>query len=76
MHFTTSEVATKSVIWNMIIKKLASNSIEEISSATSSFIQTPDGIECLVRKKNGELIARVYSESDRMGNKRWSFEFD
>ncbi len=75
MHFTVSENETESNIWRIIIAKLSPELKKQVSSASSSFYRTADGIECSIRKVNGELIARGYSESDRMGRRRWSFEF-
>tara|TARA_Y100001968_G_scaffold121599_1_gene110630 strand:+ start:155 stop:385 length:231 start_codon:yes stop_codon:yes gene_type:complete len=74
MHFTTNEDSTEEVIWSMILNNLASSLSTEASASTSSFYRTEDGIECSVRKRNGDLIANCYSESDRMGKRRWTIE--
>ena len=68
MHFTTNEDSNEGLIWLLILKNLTSNLSTEASASTSSFYRTEDGIECSVRKGNGDLIANCYSESDRMGN--------
>ena len=52
----------------------ASNGIEAAKLAKLGFISCEDGIECSVRKKNGSLIANCYSESDRMGKRRWTID--
>ena len=75
MHFTVSEKESESVVWEMIIKNLDSSIARQVSPSTSSFYKTSDGLECSIRKANGDLIAYGYSESDRMGNRRWSFAF-
>ena len=74
MQFTTHEDSSEEVIWSLILNNLTSNLSTEASAATSSFYRTEDGIECSVRKKNGALIASCYSESDRMGKRRWTID--
>ncbi|WP_269617413.1 hypothetical protein [Prochlorococcus marinus] len=74
MHFTTNEDSNEGLIWLLILKNLTSNLSTEASASTSSFYRTEDGIECSVRKRNGDLIANCYSESDRMGNRRWTID--
>ena len=74
MYFTTNEDSTEEVIWSLILNNLTSTLSNEASAATSSFFRTEDGIECSVRKRNGDLIAHCYSESDRMGKRRWTVE--
>ena len=74
MQFTTNEDSSEEVIWSLILNNLTSNLLTEASAATSSFYRTEDGIECSVRKKNGDLIANCYSESDRMGKRRWTID--
>ena len=74
MNFTAEKEATEKKIWDLIMKRLEPNSQKEVCAATSSFFRTVDGVECSVRKRNGELIAHCYSESDRMGNRRWTCE--
>ena len=74
MHFTTNENSSEELIWKLILNNLTSNLSAEASAATSSFYRTEDGIECSVRKKNGDLIANCYSESDRMGKRRWTID--
>ena len=74
MHCTTNKNSNEEVIWSLILNNLSSNLSTEASAATSSFYRTEDGIECSVRKKNGALIANCYSESDRMGQRRWTID--
>ena len=75
MHFTVNEDESESRVWELILEKLSPEKVKQVSSATSSFYRTEDGVECAIRKSNGALIANGYSESDRMGNRRWSFDF-
>ena len=74
MQFTTNEDSSQELVWSLILNNLNSNLAKEASAATSSFFRTEDGIECSVRKRNGDLIANCYSESDRMGKRRWSID--
>ena len=74
MQFTTDKDSSDEVIWSLILNNLTSNLSTEASAATSSFYRTEDGIECSVTKKNGDLIANCYSESDRMGKRRWTID--
>ena len=74
MHFTTNKDSNEELIWSLILNNLSSNLSTEASAATSSFYRTEDGIECSVRKRNGDLIANCYSESDRMGKRRWTID--
>ena len=74
MQFTTNVDSSEEVIWSLILNNLTSKLSTEASAATSSFYGTKDGIECSVRKKNGDLIANCYSESDRMGKRRWTID--
>jgi len=60
-------------IWTMIVKKMK-NEGEEICPNSSSFYKTLDGIECSLRKKNGDLIGICYRENDRSGGYRWIIE--
>ena len=74
MQFTTKKDASEELIWSLIVNNLTSNLSKEASASTSSFFRTADGIECSVRKRNGDLIANCYSESDRMGKRRWTID--
>ena len=74
MQFTTNEDSKEELIWSLILNNLTSDLSKEASASTSSFFRTEDGIECSVRKRNGDLIANCYSESDRMGKRRWTID--
>ena len=74
MQFTTNDDSNEEVIWTLILKHLNSSLSKQASASTSSFFRTDDGIECSVRKRNGDLIANCYSESDRMGRRRWTID--
>ena len=74
MQFTTNEDSNEEVIWKLILNHLNSSLSKQASASTSSFFRTDDGIECSVRKRNGDLIANCYSESDRMGRRRWTID--
>tara|TARA_Y100000589_G_scaffold225585_1_gene213059 strand:- start:155 stop:385 length:231 start_codon:yes stop_codon:yes gene_type:complete len=71
MHFDTSENAQLDYVWQMILEKLGSDA-KEISSNTSSFYKTQDGLECSLRKTNGELIGICYREKNRNSGFRWT----
>ena len=71
---TTNEDSNEELIWSLILNNLSSNLSTQASASTSSFYRTEDGIECSVRKRNGDLIANCYSESDRMGKRRWTID--
>ena len=47
---------------------------EEVCPNSSSFYKTQDGIECSLRRKNGDLIGICYRENDRSGGYRWIIE--
>ena len=74
MQFTAEKDANEGLIWSLILNNLGSALSEEVSSATSGFFRTEDGLECSVRRRNGDLIAHCYSESDRMGRRRWTID--
>ena len=60
-------------IWAMIVKKMNKEG-EEVCPNSSSFYKTQDGIECSLRRKNGDLIGICYRENDRSGGYRWIIE--
>ena len=72
MHFTLPIDSSESIIWKKIMDNLEPSKRKLVSPSTSSFYLTDDGLECSLRKLNGSLIYRCYSESDRMGNRRWT----
>ena len=61
------------VVWAMIIEKMNKEG-EELCPNSSSFYKTQDGIECSLRRKNGDLIGICYRENDRSGGYRWIIE--
>ena len=72
MQFTASNHSSPEDIWKLILITLEEDIRKEVSPASSSFYKTEDGLECTIRKKNGDVIGTCYSESDRMGNRRWT----
>ena len=76
MQFTASKDADEDLIWSLILNNLGSHLSCDVSPATSAFFKTEDGLECSVRKRNGDLIANCYSESDRMGKRRWTIDLE
>ena len=60
-------------IWAMIVKKMNKDG-EEVGPNSSSFYKTLDGIECSLRRKNGDLIGICYRENDKSGGYRWIIE--
>ena len=75
MQFTANPDESKERIWELIIETIGPEKASIVCSSSSSFYKTSDGIECSLRKINGELIGNCYSESDRMGKRRWSINF-
>ena len=74
MQFTASKDDSEEIIWTLILNNLGSTIANDVSPATSAFFRTEDGLECSVRRRNGDLIAHCYSESDRMGQRRWTID--
>ena len=66
MHFTVESKENEEVIWDMILKNLEPKLLKDVSPSTSGFFTTEDGLECSVRKIDGQLIASCYSESDHV----------
>jgi len=60
-------------VWKMIVEKMNKED-EEVCPHSSSFYKTQDGIECSLRRKNGDLIGICYRENDRSGGYRWIIE--
>jgi len=73
MHVNTSSDIDLNKVWDLLIKRLGSYS-DEVCSNSSSFYKTQDGIECALRKRNGELIYICYREKNRSGGYRWTIE--
>ena len=74
MQFTASKDANEKFIWSLILNNLEPSVLCDVSPSTSGFFRTEDGLECSVRRRNGDLIAHCYSESDRMGQRRWTID--
>ena len=73
MEANTSDDIDLKVVWAMIIEKMNREG-EELCPNSSSFYKTQDGIECSLRRKNGDLIGICYRENDRSGGYRWIIE--
>ena len=73
MYFNTDEDSELKVVWALIIERMYQEG-EEICSNSSSFYKTQDGIECSLRRKNGDLIGICYRENNRSGGYRWTIE--
>ena len=72
MHFVAASDKNIDIIWEKIVEEMSSDSSKLICPNASSFITTKDGLECMVRSANGDLLANCYSEDDRMGGRRWT----
>ena len=73
MHINTSQDTGLEEVWEKILKKLGEEA-NEICSYTSSFYKTQDGLECSLRKTNGELIGICYREKNKRDGYRWTIE--
>ena len=71
MHFDINKNADLDDVWQMILKTLG-NEAKEICSNSSSFYTTQDGLECSLRKINGDLIGICYREKNRNNGFRWT----
>jgi hypothetical protein len=73
MEANTFDDIDLKVVWAMIIEKMNKEG-EELCPNSSSFYKTQDGIECSLRRKNGDLIGICYRENYRSGGYRWIIE--
>ena len=73
MHIDTCKNIELEEVWEKILKKMGKEA-NEICSNTSSFYKTQDGIECSLRKINGDLIGICYREKNRNNGYRWTIE--
>ena len=73
MHINTRKDTELDEVWDLIIARLG-NEANEVCSNSSSFYQTQDGIECSLRKRNGDLIGICYREKNRASGYRWTIE--
>ena len=71
MHFDTSENANLDEVWQIILDKLGKDA-KDICPNSSSFYKTQDGLECSLRKLNGDLIGICYRENNRNKGFRWT----
>ena len=73
MHIDTSKDAELNEVWEKILKKMGKEA-NDICSNSSSFYKTQDGVECSLRKINGDLIGICYREKNRNNGYRWTIE--
>ncbi len=73
MHINTSKDVDLDKVWDLIIKRLGEYG-NEVCSNSSSFYKTQDGIECSLRKRNGDLIYICYREKNRNNGYRWTIQ--
>ncbi len=71
MHFDVEDTAKLNKVWQMILQKLGGDA-KIICSNTSSFYRTQDGLECSLRKINGDLYGICYREKNRNNGYRWT----
>ena len=74
MHFTVPEDLELDQVWDGIMLVLDIATRDRVSSVKSNFYMNLDGLECELRGDDGSLIAICYSESDRMGSRRWTVD--
>ena len=75
MHFDVSKNAHLDDVWQLILEKLGSDA-NEICSNSSSFYKTQDGLECSLRRINGDLIGICYREKNRNNGFRWTININ
>ena len=71
MHFDVNDNTQLEKVWELILNKLGIEG-KEVCSNSSSFYKTQDGIECALRKINGDLIGICYREKNRNNGYRWT----
>ena len=71
MHFDVANSTELEQVWRLILNKLGSDA-KEICSNSSSFYKTQDGIECALRKINGDLVGICYREKNKNNGYRWT----
>ncbi len=71
MHFDIRSNAKLDEVWQLIIKQLG-NDANEICPNSSSFYKTQDGIECSLRRINGDLVGLCYREKNKTNGYRWT----
>tara|TARA_B100001287_G_C22274371_1_gene340877 strand:- start:308 stop:538 length:231 start_codon:yes stop_codon:yes gene_type:complete len=73
MHIDTCKDTELEEVWEKILEKMGKEA-NEICSNSSSFYKTQDGVECSLRKINGDLIGICYREKNRNNGYRWTIE--
>ena len=73
MHIDTCKDTDFEEVWEKILKKMGKEA-NEICPNSSSFYKTQDGVECALRKINGDLIGICYREKNRNNGYRWTIE--
>ena len=73
MHIDTCKDTELEEVWEKILEKIGKEA-NEICSNSSSFYKTQDGVECSLRKINGDLIGICYRERNRNNGYRWTIE--
>tara|TARA_B100000212_G_scaffold289946_1_gene231308 strand:+ start:383 stop:613 length:231 start_codon:yes stop_codon:yes gene_type:complete len=73
MHIDTRKDIELEEVWEKILEKMGKEA-NEICSNSSSFYKTQDGVECSLRKINGDLIGICYREKNRNNGYRWTIE--
>ena len=73
MHIDTTKDTELEEVWERILEKMGKEA-NEICSNSSSFYKTQDGVECSLRKINGDLIGICYREKNRNNGYRWTIE--
>ena len=73
MHIDTCKDTELEEVWEKILEKIGREA-NEICSNSSSFYKTQDGVECSLRKINGDLIGICYREKNRNNGYRWTIE--
>ena len=73
MHIDTRKDTELEEVWEKILEKMGKEA-NEICSNSSSFYKTQDGVECSLRKINGDLIGICYREKNRNNGYRWTIE--
>ena len=73
MHIDTTKDTELEEVWERILEKMGKEA-NEICSNSSSFYKTQDGLECSLRKINGDLIGICYREKNRNNGYRWTIE--
>ena len=71
MHFDISKDIGLDEVWKLILHKMGEEATQ-VCSNSSSFYKTQDGMECSLRKINGDLVGICYREENRSNGYRWT----